>query len=117
MKFRKDARSSGPVQFSATKRIIPLAMNHFGLRGEHFNAALKEFASLITGLRPSGCSLMKGPFAISLNGALKKIIELWGYKLTWTAQRQHAAHIIASTDAFFSCASFLSSYELDAPST
>jgi hypothetical protein len=50
--FRKDARSVGPIQFSSSKRFIPLSMNHFGLRGGHFNAFLKEFASLLV-LRPS----------------------------------------------------------------
>ena len=72
-KSRKDARSAGPIQYNATKRFIPLAMNHVGLRGGHFNAALKEFASLLV-MRPSGCPLMKGPFALSLNGALRKIM-------------------------------------------
>ena len=108
-KFRKDAWSASPIQFST--------MNHVGLRGGHFNAVLKEFASLLV-LHPSGCSLMKGPFALSLNGALKKIINTWGSRLTWTAQRHDVApQIIASTDTFFSYVSFLSSYELDAPST
>ena len=74
-KFRKDARLAGPIQYCATKCIIPLAMNHFGLRGGHyFNVALKKFASLLV-LRPSGCSLIKGPFALSLNGTLRKIME------------------------------------------
>ena len=90
-------------------------MNHSGLRGGHFNATLKEFASLLV-MRPSGCPLMKGPFALSLNGALRKILETWGTRLTWTVQRQHAAQIISGMEAFFSSASFLSSYEPDAPS-
>jgi hypothetical protein len=29
----KDARPAGPIQNCPTKRFIPLAMNHFGLRG------------------------------------------------------------------------------------
>jgi hypothetical protein len=107
-KFRKDARSVGPIQNCATKRFIPLAMNHFGLRGGHFNAALTEFASQLV-LRPSGCPLMKGPFALSMNGALRKILEHWGSRLTWTVQRQHAAQLISSMEAFHSSASFLSS--------
>ena len=82
-KFRKDARSVGHIQYNSTKCFIPLAMNHFGLRGGHFNAALKEFASLLV-LRPSVCSLMKALFALFLNGALRKIIETWGSRLTWT---------------------------------
>ena len=84
-------------------------MNHFGLRGGHFNAALKEFASLLV-LRPSGCPLMKGPFALSMNGALRKILETWGSKLTWIVQRQHAAQLISGMDAFHSSASFMGSY-------
>ena len=80
-KFRKDARSIVPIQFSPTNRFIPLAMDHFVLRGGHFNAALKEFVSLLV-LRPSGCSLMIGPFALSLNGALWKILKSWGSRLT-----------------------------------
>ena len=113
-KFRKDARSAGATQNSATKRFIPLAMNHFGLRGGHFNVALKEFASLLV-LRPNGCLLMKGPFALSMNGALRKILETWGTRLTWTVQRQHATQIISDMEAFFSSAFFFSSYKLDAP--
>jgi len=113
-KFMKDARSTSPIQNNATNRFIPLAMNHSGLRSGHFNAALKEFASLLV-LRPSGCPLMKGPFVLSLNGALRKILETWGTRLTWIVQRQHAAQIISGIEAFFSSASFLSSYELDVP--
>jgi hypothetical protein len=89
-------------------------MNHFGLRGGNFNAAFKEFASLLV-LHPSGCPLMKGPFAHSLNGALRKILETWGPRLMWIIQRQHAAQIISGMEAFFSSTSFLSSYELDIP--
>jgi hypothetical protein len=108
-KFRKDARSAGPIHNCPTKRFIPLAMNHFGLRGGHFNAVLKEFASQLV-LRPSGCPLMKGPFALSMNGALKKIMDSWGSRLTWIVQRHHAAQIIAGMDSFHSSASFLGSY-------
>ena len=108
-KFRKDARSAGPIQNCPTKRFIPLAMNHFGLMGGHFNAALKEFASQLV-LRPSGCPLMKGPFALSMNGALRKILESWGSRLTWTVQRQHAAQIISGMESFHAAASFLDSF-------
>ena len=98
-KFMKCARSTSPIQNCATKRFIPLAMNHFGLRGGHFNATLKEFASLLV-LRPSGCPLMKGPFALLLNGALRQILETWGSRLTWIVQRQHAAQIISGIGSF-----------------
>ena len=72
-KLGKDIRSSGPIQLNSTMGFIPLAMHHFGLRGSHFNAALREFASQVV-MHPSGCSFVSGPFALSLNGALKKIM-------------------------------------------
>jgi len=93
-------------------RFISLAMDHFGLRGSHLNAVLKELASLLV-MIPSGCSLMKGPFALSFNGALPKVLHSWGSKLTRTAQRHHAAHILGGIDAFFSCPSFLSDFGQD----
>ena len=74
----------GPIKYNSTKRFIPLAMNHFGLRGGHFNAVLKKFASLLV-TRPNGCSLMKGAFTLSMNGALRKVLRSWGSRLTWTA--------------------------------
>ncbi len=36
MKFRRDASSTGPIRDSATRRLIPLALNHLGMRGGHF---------------------------------------------------------------------------------
>ena len=36
VKFKKDARSSGPVQSSSTRRLIPLALNHLGRSDGHF---------------------------------------------------------------------------------
>jgi len=90
VKFRKDARSSGPILSSTTRRLIPLALNHLGLRGGHFRAMLKEFATILV-TRPGGCSLLQGPFALSINGALHKILNSWGSRLTWTAQREHAS--------------------------
>jgi hypothetical protein len=59
---------------------------------------------------------MKGPFALSMNGALRKILETWGSRLTWTVQRQQAAQIISGMEAFHSSAFFLGSYGRDAPS-
>ena len=112
MKFGKDSRSVDPIQQSSTMRFIPLAMNHLGLRGSHFNAALREFASQLV-MRPSGCSLMAGPFALSLNGALRKLIFTWGARLTWTAQRQHAAQILTGMNSFFANAAFLSDFDQD----
>jgi hypothetical protein len=92
-KLRKHTNYLGPTQASATKRFIPLAMNHWGLREVHFNATLKEFASILV-TRPGGCSLLRGPFALVMNVALGKILHSWGSALTWIAQRQHPAQIL-----------------------
>jgi hypothetical protein len=73
-KFMTDARSLCPIQFFATRRLIPLALNHMGLRGGHFQAILKEFATILV-TRTCGCSLLQGPFAQTLNGALHKILN------------------------------------------
>ncbi len=107
VKFRADARSSGPIQSSATRRLIPLALNHMGLRGGHFQAMMKEFATILVS-RPGGCSLLRGPFALSLNGALHKILNMWGSRLTLTAQREHAAQIVSAMDSFYASSHFLS---------
>ena len=107
-KYKKDARSTGPIQNSSTKRFVPLAMKHVGLRGGHFNASLKEFATTLV-TRPSGCSVMKGPFALSVKGAVRRILNAWGAILTWTAQRQHATQALNNMVSFYSCASLLSS--------
>ena len=105
VKFRKDARSLGPVQSSATRRLIPLALNHLGLRGGHFHAMQKEFATITM---PGGCSLLQGPFALSINGARHKILNTWASRLTWTAQTEHPAQIVGAMDAFYAGAHFLS---------
>jgi hypothetical protein len=55
-------------------RFIRLAMNHFGLRGSHFNAALREFAIHLV-MRPSRCSVVRELFDLALNGALRKILN------------------------------------------
>ena len=81
VKFRKGARSAGPIHFSATRRLIPLALNHMGLRGGHFQATMKEFATILV-TRLGGCSLLQGPFALSMNGALHKILNTLGSCLT-----------------------------------
>ncbi len=108
-KFRADANSVGHIEQSATKRLVPMAMNHLGLRGAHFESVLKEFATSLVS-RPAGCCLLQGPFALSINGALRKIIHTWGSRLTWTAQREHAAQIIGGTESFYACAAFMSSF-------
>jgi hypothetical protein len=112
LKFGKDSRYVDPIQLSPLMRFIPLAMNHLGLRSSHFNAALREFATQMV-MRPNGCSSMSGPFALSLNGALRKLLFTWGARLTWTAQRHHAAQILNGMDSFYANASFLSAYARD----
>jgi len=109
-KYKKDARSAGPIQNSSTKRFVPLAMNHMGMRGGHFNASLEEFATTLV-TKPSGCSLMKGPFALTMKGALRRILNAWGARLTWTDERQHTAQTLHNMESFYSCASFLSSVD------
>jgi len=100
------------IQFSSTMHFIPRTMDHFGLRGSHFNATLRGFASHLV-VRPSGCSLMTCPFALSLNRALRKILHSGGSRLTRTAQRQHAAQIMGGMDTFFANASFLVAFGQD----
>ncbi len=73
-KFRKDYNSAHPISASSTMRFIPMAMNHFGMRGPHFQAALKEFATIVVTV-PEGCSLLQGPFALTRSGALHKILR------------------------------------------
>jgi hypothetical protein len=57
VKFRADARSTGPIQSSSTRRLVLLALNHLGLRGGHFTAVLKEFATILV-TRPGGYALL-----------------------------------------------------------
>ena len=45
-KFGKDGRSMNPMSSSSTMCFAPLALNHFGLRGPHFQAVLMEFATI-----------------------------------------------------------------------
>jgi hypothetical protein len=33
--------------------------------------------------------------------ALHKILNTWGSRLTWTAQREHAAQIVSAMDSFY----------------
>jgi hypothetical protein len=99
VKFGKDRRSVNPISSSSTMRFVPLALNHMGLRGPHFQALLKEFASILV-TKPEGCSLLRGPFALTHSGALKKILGTWGARITWTAQREHAGQILRGLQAF-----------------
>ena len=61
---------------------------------------MKEFATILL-TRPGGCAFLQGPFALSINDALLKILNTWGSRLTWTAQREHAAQIVGSMDVFY----------------
>jgi hypothetical protein len=111
-KFRKDSISTKPIASSSTMRFIPLALNHFGLRGPHFQAALKEFATIVV-TRPEGCSLLRGPFALTHAGALHKILRSWGSSLTWATQREHAGQIVRGLQAFYDSAAFAMNWERD----
>jgi len=105
VKFRADVRFTGPIQSYSSCRLIQLALNQMGLRGGHFAAVLKEFATILMMTRPGGCALLQGPFALSINSALLiKILNTWGSRLTWTAQREHVAQIVGSMDVFYASA-------------
>ena len=102
----------GPIQNSVTKRPTPLALNHLELRGGHFDAVLKEYASsLVT--KPGGCALLQGPFALSLNGALRKVLHTWGSCITLKTQRKHATYTVERMVAFQASSNLLSSFALE----
>ena len=104
-KFNKDLRNSEPLQLSATKRFIPLAMNQLGRRGSHFEVALREHAFLMI-KRPSGCRLLQGALTVPHTTALAKVLSAWGADLTWTAQREYAAQIIKAVEShIYRCSS------------
>ena len=88
------------IASSSTMRFGPLALKHMGLRGLHFQAVLKEFASILV-TKPEGCSIKRGPFALTHSGALMKIMGTWGARITWTAQREDASRILRGLHAFF----------------
>ena len=97
VKFGKDRKSVNPIASSSTMRSVPFTLNHLGLLGPHFQAVLKEFASIMV-TKPEGCSLLRGP--LTHTGALKKILRTWGARITWTAQREHAGRILRGMQAF-----------------
>ena len=85
-------------------RFVPLALNHLGLRGPHFQAVLKVFAIVLV-IKPEGCSLLHGPFAlITHSGALHKIIITWGSRLTCTTQRGPASRFVMRMYSFYDIA-------------
>jgi hypothetical protein len=108
IKFTKDLRNVEPIQLSATMRFIPLAMNQFGKRGPHFDALLREMASVLI-KRPAGCGLLQGPFAIPPTVALGRILASWGARLTWAAQREHAAQIVRAVETHKTADAFCAS--------
>jgi len=81
VKFIAHSRSTCPIQSSSTRRLVPLALNHLDLRGGHLSTVLKEFATILV-TRPGGSALLQGPFTLSLNSALLKILNTWGSRLT-----------------------------------
>ena len=92
-KFGKDVRLVYPIASSSTMRFVPLAPNHLGLWGPHFQAVLKEFASILV-TKPEGCSLLRGPFALTHTATIQMIMRTWGARITWTAKREHAGQIL-----------------------
>jgi len=105
-KFDKDLRNPEPLKRFATRRFIPLVLNQCGKRGPHFEATLREFASLLI-RRSSGCSLLQGPFAIPPKVALTRILNCWGARLSWTVQVELSAHVIRGVEAHKTAASFM----------
>jgi hypothetical protein len=92
-------------------RFVPLALKHFGMRGLHFQAVLKESATIIV-TRLEGCPLrLHGPFASTHSGALHKVLRWWGSCLTWTAQREHASQLVRGMQAFYDSTAFVMSWE------
>ena len=94
-KFRDDAKSSKPIQGRQGMRFIPLASNQFGRRGWHFQALLVELAWNRV-LSPSGCWLLRGPFAMTKEGAVASILRSWGARLTWVIERGHALNVVSA---------------------
>ena len=108
-KSRNDLNSIKPIASSSTMRFVPLALNHFGLRGSHFQVVLKELATIVV-TRPEGCSLLQGPFALTHSGALHKIMRMWGSLLTWTAHREHASQIVRGLQSIYDSSAFVKNW-------
>jgi len=107
-KFGKDRNSVNPISSSYTKRFVPLALNHFGMRGPHFETVFKEFVTIVV-IRPEGCPVLQGPFALNHFGALRKILRTWGSCFTWTTQREHASQLLRGMHAFYDTTAFVMS--------
>jgi hypothetical protein len=76
-KFKKDKKLANPISSSSTIRFVPLAFNHMGMRGPHFQTVLQEFATIMV-TKPEGYSLLQGPFVVTHTGALHEILRTWG---------------------------------------
>jgi len=87
-------------------RFVSLALNHLDLRGPHFQATLKELFATILVTKPEGCSLLRDSFALTPSGSLHKI-HMWGTRLTWTAQREHASQTVRGMQSFFDSDAFM----------
>ena len=58
---------------------------------------------------PARCRLLQGPFALPPTVALAKVLSSWGARLSWTAQREHAAQIVTAIEDHKGASVFLSS--------
>ena len=111
VKWDDDKKSSYPLQNSATQQtFIPLALNHFGRRGPHFNALLNQFASQLIS-RPGGCRLLNGPFAQTKASAFGSILARWGARITWVVQREFSAQILRAFESSIAAAEFIKTFE------
>jgi hypothetical protein len=109
-KFGKGKMFVNPISSSSTMRFAPLALNHLGLEGSHFQAVLKEFATILV-TKPEGCSLLHGPFALTHTRALHKNLWTWGSRLIWTAQREHASQLVRGMKSFYDSVAFVMQLE------
>ena len=89
-------KSSHPLQTTSTQTFIPLAVNHCGRRGPHFNAILNQFASLVVS-RPRGCRLPREPSAQTSTSAMGTILTRWGARITWVVQQREFSAQPSST--------------------
>jgi hypothetical protein len=87
-------------------RFIPLVLNHVGPRGQHFQATLKEFATIVV-TKPEGCSLLHVPFALTHSRVLHKIMRSWETRLAWIAQREHESRIVRGMQSFYDFVAFM----------
>ena len=70
---------------------------------------MHQFASLVV-TRPSGCRLLRGPFAQTQASAMGTILTRWGARLTWVVQREFSAQILRALDSSQAAAAFINSF-------